>query len=257
MEYKSLIFQKTDAVGVITLNRPEANNAVDITLSGELAGVCDAISVDDGIKVVIVTGSGQKAFCAGTDPAIVPEITDRKYEGRLPSVATPIAALHIPVIAAINGDALGQGLELALACDIRIAAETARFAVTHLDAGLIPWDGATQRLPRIIGRARAMEMIITGKYIDAGEACQIGLLSRIVPPPELLPSALHMARQMAAKAPTALEYAKEAILTGSDLTLEQGLRLESDLYFLLQTTEDRTEGITAFLEKRSPKFKGK
>ncbi len=257
MVYKSLVFQKTDAVGIITLNRPDAHNAVDVTLADELAEVCDAIAIDDDIKVVIVTGSGQQAFCAGTDPAIVPEITGRKLEGRLPSVATPVAALHIPVIATINGDALGQGLELALACDIRIAAETARFAITHIDAGLVPWDGATQRLPRIIGRARAMEMIITGKYITAGEAFQIGLVSRIVPTPELLPSALHMAREMAAKAPTALEYAKEAILTGSDLTLEQGLRLESDLYFLLQTTEDRTEGITAFLKKKPPKFKGK
>ncbi len=242
---------------MVTLNRPEAGNSINSCLAEELADVCTTINLDEELKVAIITAAGEKAFCAGTDPEELPAFIAGEEETRLISVAAPVAGLRLPVIAAINGDALGQGLELALASDLRIAAETARFAVTHIASGLIPWDGATQRLPRIIGKAMAMEMIITGKYIDAQEACQMGLVSRLVPAKELLPTAMALARTMAGKATIALQYAKEAIRTGTELTLEQGLRFESDLYFLLQTTEDRTEGIRAFLEKRAPKFKGK
>ncbi len=257
MLYRSLVFQKTEAVGIITLNRPAADNAIDVRLAGELADICADINHDEETKVVVISGAGERAFSVGTDSDELSAMVTGKRETGLLSVATPVAALQIPVIAAINGDALGQGLELALACDLRIAAETAHFALPHITRGLIPWDGATQRLPRLVGKAKAMEMIFTGKPIDSTEAYHIGLVNKILPAKELLPTVIDMAQAMASKACLALKYAKEAIHKGLDLTLEQGLCLEADLYFLLQTTEDRTEGIRAFLEKRTPQFKGK
>jgi enoyl-CoA hydratase/carnithine racemase len=177
-------------------------------------------------------------------------------ETDLLSVVTPVASLAIPVIAAINGDALGQGLELALACDIRIAVGSARFGFPQIASGSMPRDGGTQRLPRLIGRGKAMEMLLTGQSVDAAEAYRIGLVSKVVRQEELMPAAMDIAQSLASRAPLAVRYGKEAVLKGMDLTLEQGLRLEADLYFLLQTTRDRAEGIKAFLEKRSPKFKG-
>lgn len=252
-----LIFQKIDAVAVITLNRPAADNAIDIRLAEELADTCARINRDDETRVVVITGAGDRAFSSGTDPDELATMIAGRAEMGLLSVASPVANLQTPVIAAINGDALGQGLELALACDLRIAADTARFALPQINSGLIPWDGATQRLPRLVGRAKAVEMLLTGQPIDAREAYHLGLVSEILPTEDLLPKAMATAQAMASRAPLALKYAKEAMLKGVDLTLEQGLRLESDLYFLLQTTEDRTEGIRAFLEKRPPRFKGK
>ncbi len=252
MRYETLIYRKAEAVGLISINRPEADNAINMRLAEELTDVCADINRDETARVVIIAGVGDKAFSVGAD---LKEFSSQVAEP--PSVATPVTSLTIPVIAAINGDALNQGLELALACDLRIAAETARFALTHVALGFIPWDGATQRLPRLIGQAKAMEMLLTGQYIDATEACQVGLIHRMVSREELMPLVMDMAQAIAAKAPFAVKYTKEAICKGLDLTLEQGLRLEADLYCLLQTTEDRTEGIRAFLEKRPPKFKGK
>lgn len=253
---KTVVYRKMKDVGILKINRPELNNAIDEQVAGELAEICHDVSIDKGIKVVIVTGAGQKAFSVGSD------LNEFKSKGmgqgdRLLSVAAPVAALRCPTIAAINGDALGQGLELALACDIRIASDKACFALPHLAAGIVPWDGATQRLLRIVGMTRAMEMVLTGEAIDAREAQKIGLVSKVVPLKELMPLAKSMAQTMASQSPLALSFAKEAINKGIDLTLEQGLRLEADLYFLLHTTEDRTEGVKAFREKRSPKFQGK
>ena len=167
-----------------------------------------------------------------------------------------VAAIEKPVIAAINGDAFGEGLELALACDVRIAAQNAHFGLPEIEAGLIPSDGGTQRLPRIIGRGKALEMILTGETIDAAEALEIGLVTKVVPAESLNAEVEALAKAMAAKAPVSLRYIKEAINKGLDLTMEQGLRLEADLYFLLHTTGDRTEGIKAFQQKRPPEFKG-
>jgi enoyl-CoA hydratase len=249
---KAIIFKKIDAVGIIVIQRPEACNAINAQVAEELAVVCRQISLDETVRVVIVTGVGQKVFSAGAD---LNKHTKKKPE--LFSVAASIAAMQCPTIAAINGDALGQGLELALACDIRIAVRKAHFALPHIAADVIPWDGATQRLSRLIGLAKAMEMILTGDTISASEALRIGLVSKVVPQNELMPLAKSMAQSMAAQSLLALSSAKEAINKGMELTLEQGLRLEADLYFLLHTTEDRTEGIKAFLEKRPPKFKGK
>jgi len=168
-----------------------------------------------------------------------------------------VGAFPIPTIAAINGDAFGQWLELALACDIRISAEDARFSMPQVTYGEIPWDGGTQRLARLVGRGKALEMILTGEVIDALEAYRVGLVNRVVPRKALMKEAIALASEMADKGPIALRFAKEAVCKGMDLTLEQGLRLEADLYFLLHTTQDRTEGIRAFIEKRPPKFEGR
>ena len=217
-------------------------------LAADLAAICDELNYNTEIRAAVITGSGP-AFCR--DIAAY-----RKAQAGF-SLATPVASLNCPIIAALNGDAAGIGLELALACDIRIAAKTARFSFPGIQRGLIPADGATQRLPRLIGRAKAMELMLTGDTITAPEALQIGLVSRVVPAEDVLNIAMEMGREMAGKASMALRYCKEAVYKGLDMTLAQGLQLEGDLYFLLHTTEDRTEGITAFKEKRRPGFKGK
>ncbi len=256
MTGKTIMYEKLGAVCIITINRPEEDNAINTQVADELTEICNAISLDGEIKVAIFTGAGKKAFSIGADtnelrPAV------NKQEPKLLSVAVPVANLKCPTIAAINGDAFGQGLELALACDLRIAADTARFAASHIGTGFIPWDGATQRLPRLIGMSKAMELVLAGETIDAKEARQIGLVNSLVSREELIPTITTMGQTMASKSPLALSFAKEAINKGMDMTIEQGLRLEADLYFLLHTTEDRTEGIRAFLEKRPPQFKGK
>ena len=244
MPYATVIYNKKGHIAHITLNRPDADNAINQQLAQELEDVCDNVNQDDNIYAAVITGAGDKAFCSGSEP------------GAQYKVAASIAAIDRPVIAAINGDALGQGLELALSCDIRLASQRARFGFPQVASGLIPMDGGTQRLPRIIGKGKALELTFTADTIDATEALEIGLVSKIVPPAELAAEAETLAETMVSKGPIALRYAKEAVNKGLDLTLEQGLRLEADLYFLLQTTADRTEGIKAFLEKRTPQFKG-
>ena len=248
MPYSTVIYTKKDHVGYITLNRPEAGNSVNLKLAQELEDVCLKINQDEDIYVVILTGAGDKAFCSGSEL----EKSGTRY-----NVATAIASIDRPVIAAVNGDALGQGLELALSCDIRLASDKANFGFPQVAQGLIPSDGGTQRLPRIVGRGKALELILTAETITAEEALKIGLVSKVVSRANLAAEAEALARTIAAKAPIALRYIKEAVNKGLDLTLEQGLRLEADLYFLIHTTADRREGITAFLEKRPPRFKGK
>ena len=174
----------------------------------------------------------------------------------LPRVASTVAALESPVIAAINGPAIGQGLELALACDLRIAAEGARLAMPQVPAGVLPWDGGTQRLPRIVGRGRAMEMLMTGREVDAWEALAMGLVHQVVPQGELAGRVQAVAESIAAAAPVAIRYTKEAVLRGVDMDIEAGLRLEADLNILLQSTADRAEGARSFLERRVPRFRG-
>jgi len=254
VRYKTVVYQKREQIGGITLNRPEVNNAIDARLAEELVDICSGISRDEDIRVVTITGAGG-TFCAGTEWGR--SIPSETAQTKLLPVAGAVAKLDCPVIAAINGDALGQGLELALACDLRIAAETVRLGLPQIISGLIPWDGGTQRLPRLVGRAKAMEMILLGESISAREAYRVGLVNKVVTLEELSIVVADVARRMASGAPLALQYAKESVDKGLELTLEQGLRLEADLYLLLQTTWDRTEGITAFRQKRPPKFKGK
>ncbi len=248
MPYATVIYSKKDHIAKMTLNRPEVNNIINQRLAQEVEDICCQINRDDDIYVVIITGAGDKAFCCGSE-------LEQLSPGYSPAKA--IASLDRPVIAAINGDALGQGLELALSCDIRFTSPKARFSLPQVSRGLIPTDGGTQRLPRIIGKGKALELILTGETIDAREALEMGLVNKIVAEENLASEVETVAKAITTKAPIALRYAKEAIIKGLDLTLEQGLRLEADLYFLLHTTADRTEGVTAFLEKRSPQFKGR
>jgi enoyl-CoA hydratase len=261
MSSSTVILSRKEHIATVTLNRPEADNAINQQLARELAEVCLEINQDNSIYAVIVTGAGNKAFCCGSESekSIRASKTKKvaKNLGTPYIAATAIASLDRPVIAAVNGDALGQGLELALACDIRLASDKARFGLPQVSLGLMPMDGGTQHLPRIVGRGKALELIFTGATITAREALEIGLVSRVVAQKNLASEAEALAQNMASKAPIALKFIKEAVNKGLDLTLDQGLRLEADLYFLLHTTADRTEGIRAFLEKRNPKFKGK
>jgi enoyl-CoA hydratase/carnithine racemase len=242
MPNKTVVFSKRDHIANITLNRATVNQE----LARELVEICESINGDNAIYVVVITGSG-KAFCTSGEKNLA--------ENLHPAAA--VASIDRPVIAAINGDALGMGLEIALSCDIRIASDRARFSLPQVAKGSIPTDGGTQRLPRIIGRGKALEMLLTAATITAAEALEIGLVSKVVPADALGGEVAKLAETIAAKGPLALRYLKEAILKGMDMTLEQGLRLEADLYFLLHTTADRTEGIKSFLEKRPPKYQGK
>lgn len=249
MAYTTIIYTQKDHIAHITLNRPEAHNIINQPLAQELEDACRHINQNRDIYVIIITGAGDKAFCSGRELAS-PQ-SSSNY-----SAATAIASLDQPVIAAINGEALGEGLELALSCDIRLASGKARFGLPQVAMGLIPMEGGTQRLPRIVGKSKALELILTAETINAEEAFEIGLVNKIVTPANLAAEAEAMAQAIATKGPIALRYAKEAVNKGLDSTLEQGLRLEADLYFLLHTTTDRTAGIKAFQEKRPPQFKG-
>jgi len=249
MPAATVLYARKDHIAHITLNRPEADNVINLELARELGDICCRVNQDDDVYVVIITGAGDGAFCAGGGSG--------RGEYIPCSVATAVAGIDRPVIAAINGDALGQGLELALACDLRLAAEKARLGLPQVARGFIPQDGGTQRLSRIVGRGKALELILTAETISAAEAFDIGLVSQVIANEKLAQEAETLARTMATKAPVALRFAKEAVNKGLDLTLEQGLRLEADLYFLLHSTADRTEGITAFLKKRPPQFKGR
>ena len=256
MRKPTLTYQKIETLIAIRIGLVKTPEEM-AQLSGELRDLCEDITFDPDIRVIVLTGAKNNSF--SIEPGMSPSDSEKNEgpETGIGSLTEPIAKLDLPVIAAINGDAMGQGLELALACDIRIASEEARFALTHIRSGLMPGDGGTQRLSRLIGRGKAIEMILTGDRMDAQEALQLGLVNRIVPSEKLEETAMQMAREMASKGPLAMRYAKEAINKGMDMTLEQGLRLEADLYLLLHTTQDRTEGIRMFQKKGVPQFQGK
>lgn len=241
-----------DRIATITLSRPDARNAVNERMAQELRDACERIRQDDDIRVAILTGEGA-AFCIGAEidgDALAPDDLARL------KAADAIAAIEKPTIALINGDALDQGLELALACDIRIAASHAKFGLTQVGSGIIPWDGGTQRLTRLIGQSRAMQLILTSRQIDAAEALNIGLLNHAAEPAEAADYAANLAAAIAAHAPIAARYLKETLLKGADMTLSQGLALEADLSVILQSTADRAEGIASFLHRRPPHYRG-
>ncbi|MBM3156186.1 MAG: hypothetical protein FJ004_02745 [Chloroflexi bacterium] len=250
MPYKSLTYDKKEHIVRLTLNRPRTGNTLNLELANELVDACRAVNQDDEVRAVILTGAGE-SFCTGFDLA---ELRQGVNPASLSSNA--IAGINCPIITAVNGDALGAGLELVLSCDIRICSDNARFGFPETSCGLIPGGGGTQRLPRIVGKGKATEMILTAELVDAAEAYRVGLVSKVVPAQKLHDDAEEIARKLIAKAPIAVRYAKEAVNKGMDLTLGQGLRLEADLSFLLQTTKDRAEGIRAFIEKRKATFKG-
>ncbi|MFC2059570.1 enoyl-CoA hydratase/isomerase family protein [Chloroflexota bacterium] len=247
MSYTTILYNQKDHIARITLNRPEVNNIINYQLAQELENACHHVNQDDDAYAVIITGAGDRAFCSGSE-------SESMIQGYNP--ATAIANIDRPVIVAINGDALGQGLELALGGDIRLASHQARLGFPQVTHGFIPIDGGTQRLPRIVGRGKALELLLTAETITADEALEIGLVNRVLTQGNLAAEVETLAQTIASKGPIALRYIKEAINKGLELTLEQGLRLEGDLYFLLHTTSDRTEGIKAFLNKMPPKFTG-
>jgi enoyl-CoA hydratase len=252
----SLLYQQKNHVGYITLNRPESGNRLDLALAQELSQLCTRINQDAEVYLAVISGAGD-VFSLGGDIREWQAAQDNPALLSLTSPAVAAAGLNCPVIAAINGDALGMGLELALSCDIRFASSSARFGLPQVTEGYIPLDGGTQRLPRIVGKGKALELVLTGDIINAQTALEIGLVNQVVNQPDFSAWIESTAANIAAKAPLAMRYVKEAVNQGLDLTLEQGLRLEADLYFLLHTTEDRTEGIRSFLQKRPPQYKGK
>lgn len=260
----SLALEKRGHLAWLTLSRPEKQNAIDAALVGELAGACEAIEGDEDVRVVVLTAAGD-VFCSGWDwGALLGEdakgetlVESARLQGLLDDPFGCLAELSRPVVCALNGDAAGAGLALALACDVRIAVEGARFCLPETEMGLIPMAGASQRITRLVGRGRALEMVLTGRSVEAREALEMGLVSAIAPRERLRDEAESIAQRIADRGPIAVRYAKEAVQRGIEMPLEQALRYETDLTIILQTTEDRAEGVRAFLEKRKPKFKGR
>ena len=258
--YQTIRYETVDGVATITLDRPDVLNAMNDAMRRELTRCFTDLAGDDDVRVVVVTGAGERAFSAGADirefvEPLVP-VRFREQRRRL-DFRQVMDRCAQPIIAAIRGFALGGGLELALACDIRSASEDAQLGLTEVNLAIIPGGGGTQRLPRLIGRGKALEMILTGAHLPAAEALRIGLVERVVPPADVLSNAMELARTLAGKAPVALRYAKEAVVKGLELPLADGLRLEGDLSTLLRTTDDRLEGARAFLEKRRPRWQGR
>ena len=248
-----MLLNVTDKIATITLLRPDAGNAIDEQAAQQLRDACESVRQSDDVRVCVITGTGG-TFCGGTE-----------FSGEGPSpdefarlrVSEAVAAIEKPTIALINGDAIDQGLELALACDLRVATIDARMGLTHLSYGIIPWDGGTQRLPRIIGQSRATAMILTSRLADAHESLDIGLAHHVAEREEAASYAASLAATIASYAPIAARYLKETLLKGADMTLAQGLGLEADLTVILQSTADRAEGIASFLERRQPEYRGK
>ncbi len=252
-------YRKEGRIGIFTLNRPEAMNAINVQAQKELNETMSAFRDDPDVWVGIVTGAGEKAFCAGADiKDMLPYMRDNRMT---PWVVpdTPMRGLEMwkPLIAAINGFAFGGGLELALACDLRIASEKARLGTPEVTLGLIPAWGGTQRLPRMIPWCKAAELILMGKPIDAAEAFRIGLVNKVVPPEQLMPTAMEWANQICTLGPLAVRAAKQAMIQGASLSLEDGLKLEYALAAYLQGTADFNDAIKAFVEKRKPNFQAK
>jgi enoyl-CoA hydratase len=258
--YKNLLTTKANGVGWITINRPDKLNALNVETVVELRSAFLEFQEDPEVRVVILTGSGEKAFIAGADISQfvgLDEARAKEYAVRGQEVTALIENLKKPVIAAINGYALGGGTEFALACHIRIAAETAKMGQPEVKLGLIPGYGGTQRLARLVGKGKALELILSGRTIDAKEAYETGLVNRVVPLAELAGACEKLAQEIIANAPLALQYSIQAINQGLDQTLKDGLRTEAGLFGRTFASEDSQEGAKAFLEKRKANFKGK
>jgi enoyl-CoA hydratase/carnithine racemase len=260
MDERVLLKEEKDGVVVLTLNRPEVMNAFNFPMLFALKEQVEALRFNPDIRVIIITGSGQKAFCAGADlkeRADLDELQVKEFIFTIRDLFTSIEYLNKPIIAAINGVSLGGGTELCLACDIRVAALNASMGLTETRLAIIPGAGGTQRLPRIIGRGKAKELIFTGRRVDAREALQIGLINQIYEPDELLGECRKIAAMICETGPIAIEQAKYAINYGLETDLHTGLGIESNAYWVTIPTEDRLEGLAAFREKRKPVYKGK
>ena len=257
--YETITIEKRGAVAILTINRPDKLNALNMKVHEEGVAALDALRSDDSVRVVVLTGSGEKAFIAGADISEFVEATpvaqrDLFHERTL---FNTIDSFPKPVVAMINGFCLGGGNELALACDIRIGSEKARFSQPEINLGIMPGGGGTQRLARLIGEGRAMELCLLGDMIDAETAYKFGLLNHVFPIDQLEEETMKIAQMIAEKAPIALQLTKEAVKFASRSNLDEGLRREVDLFAICFSTEDKKEGVAAFLEKRKPVFKGK
>lgn len=260
MAYETLLYDARNSIGYVKINRPEKLNALNRRTMEDLFDCFHALQNDKEIRVVILTGNGEKAFAAGADInelALETPVDGKETSQFGQRVLNLIENLGKPVIAAINGLALGGGCELAMACTLRIAAETARLGQPEVKLGLIPGYAGSQRLPRLIGKCQALELILTGEPLTASEAHRIGLVNQVVPAAELLPAAEKLAQKIIANAPLAIKFALEAVNHGMELTAAEGQFLESTLFGLCCTTADMKEGTRAFLEKRPAKFTGK
>jgi enoyl-CoA hydratase len=257
--YETILLERRGRVAIVTINRPEKRNALNIQTRAEGAAVLDELRADDSVRVVILTGAGDKAFIAGADIAEFAERTaiDQREVMLERSLFNAIDTFPKPIIAMVNGYCLGGGCEVALACDIRIASEKASFGQPEINLGIIPGGGGTQRLTRLIGEGKSMELILTGEIIDAQSAFAIGLVNHVVPADQLETKTMEIANRIAEKSPIALRLAKEAIRLASRSNLDEGLRREVDLFALCFSSEDKDEGVKAFLEKRKADFKGK
>lgn len=260
MEYKYIIYEKSDGVATITLNRPEALNAFSKDVVSEILHVLEDVKNDENVRVVILTGAGEKAFSAGADiksMAGMNALKARELSLMGETLCVALENLEKPVVAALNGYALGGGLEVAMSCDLRIASENARVGQTEVNIGLIPGWGGTQRLTRLVGMTKAKELVFTGKMIDAKTAEQIGILNMVVPADKFRETVRQFALELASKAPVAVKVAKVLINKGSDIGLDSALALEREGFGVVASTEDLKEGVSAFTEKRKPIFKGK
>ena len=258
--YENLIYESADGIALITINRTASHNALDRLTMSELLSAFESTVADDSVRVVILTGSGDKAFAAGAD---IDELRaqsaeeGREYSSAGQGVLHFLEQLGKPVIAAVNGYALGGGCELAMACTLRVASENAKFGQPEVRLGLIPGYGGSQRLARLVGHGRALEMLLTGEPIDANAAFRIGLVNRVVPLTDLRAAAFEIAEKIHANAPVAVRYCLEAVQQGLAMNSAESQSLESTLFGLCFATEDAKEGTAAFLEKRAPKFRGK
>lgn len=258
MTYQSLNLKKQGQVALIALAQARRSNRIDKLMARELQSVCTLIDQDSSVRTIVLLGQGRN-FCAGSileqhKVRVQLDDLDELFEEH--RVADAIAGISKPTIAVLQGNTLGQGLELALACDLRIAERGTSMGLPQVNQGVIPWDGGTQRLTRLVGRTRSLELLLTGQIIESQKALEIGLINEITNTGLGLSTALRLAKDIAQKAPIATQYVKEAITQGAESSLLHGLRLEADLNFLLHTTSDRENGITSFSKRTKPKFTG-
>ncbi|OQX17727.1 MAG: enoyl-CoA hydratase [Desulfobacteraceae bacterium IS3] len=260
MAYENIIFQSEDGIATITFNRPKALNALNNALLNEFSQALDEISANEDIRVLILTGAGEKAFVAGADITEIVKLNSLEakfFSKKGQDVIGKLQTLSIPVIAAVNGFALGGGSEIALACDFIYASETATFGLPEINLGIIPGFGGTQRLPRLIGANMAKEMIFTGKMVPAAQALDIGIVNKICPPASLIEEVRKTAKMIASKGKASLRAAKQAVNNGLNTDIITGCNIECDAFALCIASEDAKEGTAAFLEKRKAVFKGR